>query len=112
MKQILITGGAGYLGSVLIKKLVKKNYKVINLDPFLYSNIQTFNKKNRVINYIGLTEDSYILEKIFKKHKDIYAVVHLSGVSNDPTAMLNTALTKKANIFATEKIVKLAKKIK
>ena len=53
MKQILITGGAGYLGSVLIKKLVKKNYKVINLDPFLYSNIQTFNKKNRVINYIG-----------------------------------------------------------
>ena len=112
MKQILITGGAGYLGSVLIKKLVKKNYKVINLDPFLYSNIQTFNKKNRVINYIGLTEDSYILEKIFKKHKDIYAVVHLSGVSNDPTAMLNTALTKKANIFATEKIVKLAKKNK
>ena len=69
MKQILITGGAGYLGSVLIKKLVKKNYKVINLDPFLYSNIQTFNKKNRVINYIGLTEDSYILEKFLKNIK-------------------------------------------
>ena len=44
MKQILITGGAGYLGSVLIKKLVKKNYKV-----FIFSKLTKLKKKNVIV---------------------------------------------------------------
>ena len=113
MKKIFISGGSGYLGSVLTKKLIKKKYKVINLDPLIYSSIPTKSKNYRnVINYVGLTEDKYLLEKIFNKNKDIFAVVHLSGVSNDPTAMLNPNLTRKANIDATKLLVKIAKKNK
>jgi len=111
MKIIFITGGSGYLGTVLIKKLIKKNYKVINLDPMIYSNAPSFEKNNKNIkNFIGVTEDNYILNKIFSYK--IYAVIHLSGVSNDPTALLDPDLTKKSNIHATKILVKMAKKNK
>ncbi len=112
MKTILITGGSGYLGTVLVNKLIKKNYKIINLDPMIYSNSPNNQKNHRNLkNYIGLTEDKYILEKIFIKNR-IYAVIHLSGVSNDPTALLDSELTKKANILATKLLVKISKKNK
>ena len=111
MKTILVTGGSGYLGTVLVNKLLKKKYKIINLDPMIYSNSPNISQKNKNIeNFVGVTEDKYILEKIFTKK--IYAVIHLSGVSNDPTALLNPALTDKSNVKATKIIVKLAKKKK
>ena len=110
MKTIFVTGGSGYLGTVLVKKLLKKNYKVINLDPMIYSNSpENVKKVKNLKNYIGLTEDKYILEKIFS-NKNIHAVIHLSGISNDPTALLSPDLTEKSNIDATKLLVKIAKK--
>lgn len=112
MKEILITGGSGYLGTVLVNKLVKKNYKIINLDPMIYSSSSTYQKTHRnVKNCIGVTEDKYILDDIFANNR-IYAVIHLSGVSNDPTALLDPALTEKSNILATKLLVQKAKKNK
>ena len=109
MKTIFITGGSGYLGAVLVKKLLKKNYKIINLDPMIYSNSPRVEKTHKNLkNFIGVTEDKYILNKIFTNK--IYAVIHLSGVSNDPTALLNPALTEKSNIQATKLLIKISKK--
>ena len=100
------------MGSVLTEKLVKKSYKVITLDPLIYSDTPSAPKKNKnIINYVGLTEDNYMLNKIFDDHR-INSVIHLSGISNDPTAILNPELTKKSNIIATEKLVKISKKHK
>ena len=111
MKTVFITGGSGYLGAVLVKKLLKKNYKIINLDPMIYSNSPTIQKTHKNLkNFIGVTEDKYILNKIFSNK--IYAVIHLSGISNDPTALLNPALTEKSNIEATKLLIKIAKKNK
>ena len=43
MKKILITGGAGFIGSALVKKLlVKKKYKILNIDKLTYSNMIKF----------------------------------------------------------------------
>lgn len=110
MKTILITGGSGYLGTVLVSKLVKKNYKIINLDPMIYSSSSTYqNSHKNVKNFIGVTEDKYILDEIFTNNK-VDSIIHLSGVSNDPTALLDPALTEKSNIFATKLLVKVAKK--
>jgi len=112
MKKILITGGSGYLGTVLVNKLLKKNYKIINLDPMIYSSSSTYqNTHKNVKNFIGVTEDKYILDEIFTNDR-IHGVIHLSGVSNDPTALLDSALTKKSNILATKLLVKIAKKNK
>ncbi len=50
MKKVLIIGGAGYIGSVLIKRLIDKNTEVSNLDKLLFDNnfaIENYkNKKN------------------------------------------------------------------
>ena len=110
MKTILITGGSGYLGTLLVAKLIKKNYKIINLDPILYFSSSTYQKRHKNIrNFIGVTEDKYILNEIFNNNK-IYAVIHLSGVSNDPTAVLDPVLTDRSNILATKLLVEKAKK--
>ena len=110
MKTILITGGSGYLGTVLVNKLIKKNYKIINLDSmFYFSSLNNQKIHKKIINFIGVTEDKYILDEIFSNYK-IHTVIHLSGVSNDPTALLDPALTEKSNVFATKLLVKIAKK--
>ena len=73
-KKILVTGGAGFVGTNLIQKFLKKtNYKIISLD-----NYSSGSKKNHVndkrVKYIsGKTVD---IQKIIKKPKDIIAVFH------------------------------------
>jgi nucleoside-diphosphate-sugar epimerase len=109
MKKILVTGAYGYLGRVLVKKLLDQKYYVIGIDTMLYSKIY---KKKKFKTYVGVCEDKYLLEKIFKENKKIYAVIHLSGVSNDPTAILSPKLTNNSNIEATKNIVSFSKKFK
>ena len=44
LPKILVIGGAGYIGSVLIEKLISKNLKVILFDKFVYNDINFFKK--------------------------------------------------------------------
>jgi len=110
MKKIFITGGAGYLGHVLIKKLIDKGYFVTIVDPLIFGQQlykELFNHPN-VDFQIGVAEDIYVLEKSLK---DIYAVIHLSGLSNDPSCELNEDLTRKSNIDASKILVNLCKEV-
>ena len=102
MKKILITGAYGYLGMVLIK-ILKKSYKIIALDTMLYGEKLIMHKN--VKNYIGTVEDDYLINKIFNKNKNINTIIHLSGVSNDPSALLSKKLTKKTNINSTQILI-------
>ena len=61
MKTVLVTGGFGYLGRVLINKLVKNKYKVITIDPLIYNDNSREKINKNVTTYVGLTEDKYIL---------------------------------------------------
>ena len=51
MKNIIVTGGLGFIGSNLIEKLIKKKYKVINVDKITYSsnfyNVKNYSKNKR-----------------------------------------------------------------
>ena len=55
MKKIVVTGGAGFIGSNLVKYLLKKKYFVINIDKLSYSanpyNIKDFNKNKNTKNF-------------------------------------------------------------
>ena len=67
MKNILITGGAGFIGSHLVKYFVKKykNYNIINLDKLTYaSNISFLDEIKNFKNYFFIQGDICDLEKI------------------------------------------------
>ena len=74
MKKVLVTGGLGFIGSNLIKLLLKKNYYVINIDKVSYSS-NKFNVKeydnNKNYKFIKLDINSKKLTKIFTRYKPI-----------------------------------------
>ena len=77
MQKILITGGAGFIGSNLAKKLIDRGDQVVILDNFndyydpqlKEDRIKTVLKKSKFKLYRGDIRDVKILEKIFKKEK-------------------------------------------
>ena len=74
MSKILVTGGLGFIGSNLIEKLLKRNYKVLNIDKVSYAsnfyNTRDFsNKKNYKFIRLDINNRSK-LRKVFKLHNN------------------------------------------
>ena len=108
MRKILITGGAGYVGSVLTPYLLKKGYEITVLDLMIYGNdVLKRDKKLSIIN--GDIRDINLLEKIIPGHD---AIIHLACISNDPSFELNPDLGKSINFDAFEPLVNISKKSK
>ena len=81
MKTILIIGGAGYIGSVLSKDLIKKGNKVIVIDNLIYGHKKP-KIKNR--NFIFLKKDQTVIKKLNYLKNKIDTAVILSGLVGDP----------------------------
>ena len=79
--RILVTGGAGYLGCILVPQLLKNNFKVNVLDLFIYGDNVLQNHPNLKI-FKGDIRDSKIVDESVK-NCDI--VIHLACISNDPS---------------------------
>ncbi|MDP2906400.1 MAG: UDP-glucose 4-epimerase GalE [Nanoarchaeota archaeon] len=76
--RILVTGGAGYIGSVIVKQLVKENHDVIVLDDLSKGHAEAVHPKAVLVN-VNLS-DLKGLDKIFKKYK-FDAVIHMAAFS-------------------------------
>ncbi len=111
LKNVLVTGGAGYVGAVLIPKLLKAGYKVTVVDLFLYGeNVFDGVKGNPNLRSVkGDIRDVKLLEK---EMPGMDAVIHLACISNDPSYELNPALGKSINYDAFLPLVDIAKKNK
>ena len=105
MKNILIIGGAGYVGCELSSELSQKNYNVKVLDLFMYGENVFRDDKNiiKIKCYMRNIKDH---AKIFK---NIDCVIHLACISNDPSFELDPDLGKSINYDSFEPIIKLAK---
>ena len=102
MKKIFITGGAGYIGSKLVPKLLESGYEVTVLDLMIYGeNVLDDHKKLKKIK--GDIRNKNLLEKIIPGHD---VVLHLACISNDPSFELNPSLGKSINYDAFEPLVK------
>ena len=115
MKNILITGGAGFIGSHLVKYFVKKykNYNIINLDKLTYaSNISFLDEIKNFENYFFVQADICDLEQIkeiFNKYK-ISNVIHLAAESHVDNSIENALEFAKTNILGTINLLELCRK--
>lgn len=104
-KKVLVTGGAGYIGSVLVPTLAKKGFRLCVLDvKKIHKTILESHRNN--ITYIQ-TDIRNVTPRIFK---DISAVIHLAGVSAESSASKHPRLTQHVNTHATLELAKKAKR--
>ena len=106
MKNILITGGAGYVGNMLVPTLLQKGYNVTVYD-ILFFGKETLPLSNPNLNVIeGDIRDTKYLAKAFQ---GIDTVLHLACISNDPSFALDEGLSKTINFDCFEPMVIAAK---
>jgi len=98
MKKVLISGGAGYVGSVLLRKLLDEGYYVVSVDSLRYggeSLIGIFNHPHFEFNNCDITSYNDV-DKILDKH-DLYAIIHLAAIVGDPACEREPELARKIN---------------
>ena len=108
LNSILITGGAGYVGSVLVKKLVSLGYNVKVIDSLVFGNdgiSSLINEKK--IEFFNL--DIRDTEKISSIIKNIDCVIHLAAIVGDPLCKKIPDAAKQINEFATKNLVNICK---
>ena len=81
--NILLTGGAGYIGTHICVKLIEQGYTPIVIDNFVNSSMRVFKNVEKITGqeiklYKGDVRDKELLQTIFKENS-IYAVIHLAG---------------------------------
>ena len=103
-KKIFITGGAGYVGTVLSNRLIENGYEVTVYDLLIYGNNLRKHKNLNVIQ--GDLRDENKIRNSIKNHE---CVIHLACISNDPSFELNPKLGKEINYDSFEPFVKIAK---
>lgn len=97
MKKILLIGGAGYIGSVIIKKMLFDGNQVRNLDNLFFDNKFSINQYEKEKNYEFINGD-LCSEKVLKKViKGISDVVVLAGIVGDPLSKKYPKETEEIN---------------
>jgi nucleoside-diphosphate-sugar epimerase len=108
IRRVLVTGGAGYVGAVLVPRLLAEGYAVRVLDLFLYGDdvLDPVKADPGLEQITGDIRDRALLERIVP---GCDAVIHLACISNDPSFDLDPALGKSINYDAFVDLVAVSK---
>ena len=107
-ERVLVTGGAGYVGSVLVPKLINQGFNVNVLDSMIFGSQGLDSVKNNPDCKI-IQGDLRDLNALDLSLQDVDYVIHLAAISNDPCSDLNPELTKQVNYEATKDLLRIAK---
>src|SRR5215468_5655968 len=106
-RRVMVTGGAGYVGSNLVPKLLAAGYEVSVLDLYIYGNVFANLK-----SCPRLTETRGDLRKpmdVARALAGCDAVIHLACISNDPSFDLDPALGRSINFDCFRPLVRASK---
>ena len=106
--NVMVTGGAGYVGSMLVPKLLEAGHNVSVLDLFIYGE-QVFNGASRDPKLRLLKGDIRDPKAVASALQGAEAVIHLACISNDPSFELNPELGRSINFDAFRPLVLAAK---
>jgi nucleoside-diphosphate-sugar epimerase len=107
-QHVLVTGGAGYVGSALVPRLMKAGHRVTVLDLYLFGD--DLFRDLRGPNLIEVKGDLRNGEAVARALKDVDAVIHLACISNDPSFELDPLLGKSINYDCFRPLVQASKK--
>jgi nucleoside-diphosphate-sugar epimerase len=104
--KILVTGGAGYVGSMLIPELVNEGHEIKCLDRFFFGD--EYISSSQFQDKVELIKDDirWFDQKILK---DVDMVIDLAAISNDPAGDLNPAKTFDINYLGRSRVARLSK---
>lgn len=108
MKKVLITGGAGYLGSHLTRKLLDVGYHVTILDNFSYGDYSILTIRNHS-NLKIITGDICNIKDVVKATRENDHIIALAAIVGDPACALNEEETLSTNYESTKVLVEIAK---
>ena len=115
MKKILITGGAGFIGSHVVRRFVQQypNYQIYNLDKLNYAgNLQNLSDIEQNPNYhftMGDICDAALVQNLFSKHT-LNGVIHLAAESHVDRSISHPMDFVQTNVLGTVNLLNAAKK--
>lgn len=109
MERVLVTGGAGYIGSIVCRLLLEKGYKVRVLDSLMFggeSVVELLNNPSFDLNKGDIRNVDDVQEAL----ENVTHVVHLAAIVGDPACAKDPELTNAVNMDASKQLFDLAKK--
>lgn len=114
MKNILITGGAGFIGSHLVRRMVRNypDYRIVNVDKLTYAgNLENLRDVEDAPNYTFVKADicdEKAISRIFEEHK-INAVIHLAAESHVDRSIADPLSFVQTNVLGTVTLLNIAR---
>ena len=107
--RILVTGGAGFIGSHLCDKYTKDGHTVLCLDNFLNGNLMNIRHLLDYRNFKLIKADIRDIDSLEKAMRDVEVVFHLAAQTHVDRSYIEPRLTYEVNVMGTQNILEAAR---
>ena len=106
-QSVLITGGAGYIGSVLVRLLLDNGFKVRVLDSLMFDNLSALESVLDRKDLTFIQGDIQGADTLASAVDKVHSVIHLAAIVGDPACARNPELVEKVNLKASRTLISM-----